>query len=60
MIHGRDDDLIDEEQAWRLFGKAREPKEIAVVAGAGHKLRLSDAAMDIALDWLRRALPVSG
>jgi dipeptidyl aminopeptidase/acylaminoacyl peptidase len=55
MIQGKDDDLIDEEQAWRLYGKAGDPKEIAVVAGAGHKLRLSDQAMDIALAWLKRA-----
>lgn len=54
MIQGKEDDLIDEEQAWRLYEKAGEPKEIAVVAGAGHKLRLSDQAMDIALGWLKR------
>jgi alpha/beta superfamily hydrolase len=55
MIQGKDDDLIDEEQAWRLYEKAGEPKEIAIVAGAGHKLRLSDQAMNIALAWLKRA-----
>jgi len=55
MIQGKDDDLIGEEQAWRLYEKAGEPKEIAIVAGAGHKLRLSDEAMDIALAWLKRA-----
>jgi len=55
MIQGKDDDLIEEEQAWRLYEKAGEPKEIAIVAGAGHKLRLSDEAMDIALAWLKRA-----
>jgi alpha/beta superfamily hydrolase len=60
MLHGKDDDLIEEEQAWRLYEKAGEPKEIAIVAGAGHKLRLSDQAMDIALAWLKRASPVSG
>ena len=54
MIQGKDDDLIDEEQAWRLYEKAGQPKEIAIVAGAGHKLRLSDEAMDIALGWLKR------
>ncbi len=57
MIHGQDDDLIDEEQAWRLFRKAGEPKEMAVVAGAGHKLRLSHAAMDVALAWLKKPDP---
>jgi alpha-beta hydrolase superfamily lysophospholipase len=60
MLHGKDDDLIEEEQAWRLYEKAGEPKDIAIVAGAGHKLRLSDQAMDIALAWLKRASPVSG
>ena len=59
MIQGKDDDLIDEEQAWRLYEKAGEPKEIAIVAGAGHKLRLNDRAMDIALSWLRRPSPSS-
>jgi alpha-beta hydrolase superfamily lysophospholipase len=54
MLQGKDDDLIDEEQAWHLYEKAGEPKEIAIVAGAGHKLRLSDKAMDIALAWLKR------
>jgi alpha/beta superfamily hydrolase len=55
MIQGKDDDLIDEEQAWRLYERAGEPKEIAVVAGAGHRLRVSNEAMDIALAWLKRA-----
>ncbi len=59
MIHGQEDDLIDEGQAWRLFERAGEPREIAVVAGAGHKLRLSQAAMDIALDWLQRRAQAS-
>jgi fermentation-respiration switch protein FrsA (DUF1100 family) len=55
MIQGKDDDLIEEEQAWRLYEKAGEPKEITIVAGAGHKLRLSDQAMNIALAWLKKA-----
>ncbi len=60
MIHGQDDDLIDEEQARRLFEKAGQPKEIAVVAGAGHRLRLSRPAMDLALDWLKKLQPADG
>jgi len=55
MLHGKEDDLIEEEQAWRLYEKAGEPKDIAIVAGAGHKLRLSNEAMDTALAWLKRA-----
>lgn len=55
ILHGGDDDLVDVEQARRLYEKAREPKEIAIVEGAGHKLRLSDRAMSIALEWLQKA-----
>lgn len=54
ILQGKDDDLVDEEQAWNLYEKAGDPKEIAMVAGAGHKLRLSDEAMDIALAWLKK------
>ena len=55
MIQGKDDDLIDEEQAWRLYKRAGDPKDIAIVVGAGHRLRLKNEAMDIALAWLKRA-----
>lgn len=54
ILQGEDDDLVEMDQAWRLYEKAREPKEIIIVEGAGHKLRLSDKAMNIALEWLLR------
>lgn len=52
VLHGEDDDLVGVDQAWQLYHKALEPKEIVVVGGAGHKLRLSDKAMTMALEWL--------
>jgi dipeptidyl aminopeptidase/acylaminoacyl peptidase len=55
ILHGEDDDLVDVEQAWRLYEKALQPKGIAIVEGAGHKLRLSDRAMRLALEWLLKA-----
>ncbi|MBM4443802.1 MAG: alpha/beta fold hydrolase [Chloroflexi bacterium] len=55
ILHGQDDDLVDVEQARRLYEKARQPKDIAVVEGAGHRLRLSQKAMSIALEWLLKA-----
>ncbi len=55
ILQGENDDLVETEQAWRLYEKAREPKEIVIVEGAGHKLRLSDRAMFIALEWLSKA-----
>jgi alpha-beta hydrolase superfamily lysophospholipase len=55
ILHGADDDLVDGEQARRLYAKARQPKELAIVEGASHKLRLSDRAMNLALEWLLKA-----
>ena len=52
ILQGENDDLVEVEQAWRLYEKAQEPREIAIIEGAGHKLRLSEKAMDIALEWL--------
>lgn len=57
LIHGQSDDLIDVSQAWRLYEKAGEPKQIAIIEGAGHRLRHSEQAMDLALEWLRGLLP---
>jgi len=54
ILQGEEDDLVEVSQAWRLYEKAREPKEIAIIKGGGHKLRLSQEAMDTALKWLKR------
>lgn len=53
LVHGTEDDVVDPSQALRLYEMAKEPKELALVEGAGHRLRLSDRAMDLALEWLR-------
>ena len=42
------------DHAWRLYEKAREPKEIAIIEDGEHKLRLSEKAIDTALKWLKR------
>jgi putative redox protein len=52
LVHGDADELIPLEQAHRLYHKAKEPKELKVVHGARHKVRLEKAAMDFVLDWL--------
>ncbi len=56
IVHGQADELIDVNDAWRLYERAREPKEIAVIEGAGHRLRRCDKAMNLALQWLLRHL----
>jgi pimeloyl-ACP methyl ester carboxylesterase len=36
VVHGRDDHYFDEEQAWRLYRAAREPKRLLLAAPFGH------------------------
>jgi alpha-beta hydrolase superfamily lysophospholipase len=41
------------EHAHRLYQKAKEPKELKIIPGARHKVRLEEAAMAFVLDWLK-------
>lgn len=53
IIHGSQDDVVDHLSAWALYERAGEPKQIMIIEGAGHRLRLEEKAMDGALNWLR-------
>mgnify|MGYP001105169027 CR=1 FL=1 len=53
LLHGDADELIPLEHAYRLYEKAKEPKELKIIPGAKHKLRLEQAAMDFVLEWLK-------
>jgi fermentation-respiration switch protein FrsA (DUF1100 family) len=53
LLHGDKDDIVPLENAHRLYQQAGEPKELIVLPGAGHRLRLEPKALDIALDWLK-------
>ena len=53
LIHGEKDDLVAVEHAFRLYEQAREPKEIAIIPGAGHRLRREEKAIATALNWLK-------
>ncbi len=52
LIHGDKDDLVPVEHAYKLYEKATEPKELFIIPGAGHRLRLEEKAITTALDWL--------
>ena len=52
LIHGDKDELVPVEHANRLFKQAKVPKEINIISGAGHQLRLEGRAIDTTLDWL--------
>jgi len=53
IIHGDQDDVVSPTSAFNLYKRAGEPKEILIVKGAGHRLRISDEAMNHALAWLK-------
>jgi len=56
LLHGDADDLVPVENAYTLYQKAGEPKELRLLPGAGHRFRGEPAALEIALEWLRRSL----
>ena len=53
LVHGNKDEVVDVSHAYKLYAGAREPKQIIVVDGAGHRLRENDRAMAIVIDWLK-------
>ena len=53
LVHGDADELIPLEQAQKLYQKAKEPKELSIIPGAKHKMRLEEAAMAFVMDWLK-------
>lgn len=53
LIHGKEDEVVSIEHAFRLHEQAREPKELVTIPGAGHRLRLEEKAIATALNWLK-------
>jgi len=53
LVHGDSDELVPVENAHKLYRKAREPKELAIIPDAKHKLRLEEVAIATVLDWLK-------
>jgi len=54
IVHGDNDQTVPLSHAQELYRKAKEPKEIFIIPGAEHRLRLSEPAMSAALDWLKK------
>jgi len=53
LVHGSEDEVVAVTDAYRLYDEAREPKQIIIIDGAGHRLRQDDRAMAIVIDWLK-------
>jgi len=54
IVHGESDLTVPLSHARELYNRAEEPKEISIIQGAEHRLRLSEPAMNAALDWLKK------
>jgi fermentation-respiration switch protein FrsA (DUF1100 family) len=52
IIQGTNDGVVDPQSALALYDQAGEPKDILLLEGAGHRLRLEEHAMDGAINWL--------
>jgi len=53
LLHGDGDEVVPVKHARQLYQKAKDPKELRIIPGARHKLRLDERAVSIALDWLK-------
>lgn len=53
LIHGDQDDVVSPTSAFNLYKQAGEPKDLLIIKGAGHRLRISEEAMSYALGWLK-------
>lgn len=53
ILHGDRDEVVPVDNAHRIYRAAGEPKELAIIPGAGHRLRLDPRAVERALAWLQ-------
>jgi len=53
IIHGDEDEVVPLAHAQRLYRESGEPKDIAIILEAKHRLRLEEGAIDRALSWLK-------
>lgn len=54
IIHGDQDETVPPVHAQMLYEKAREPKDLAIIKGGDHRLRINQTAMHTALYWLKK------
>lgn len=54
LVHGDADELVPVDEGRLLFDSAREPKELIVLPGAGHRLRHDPRSLECLLEWLAR------
>jgi len=60
LVHGSEDETVDVSHARKLYDEAKEPKQLIIVDGAGHRLRQDDRAMAVIIDWLKSHAQIGG
>ncbi len=60
LVHGSQDETVEVSHAHRLYAQAKEPKQIVIVDGAGHRLRQDEKAIAAVLDWLKSLAKIDG
>ncbi len=53
LIHSSDDETVAINHAHRLYEKAGDPKHLAELNGAGHRLRHEDRVLETFLKWVK-------
>lgn len=56
IVHGDEDETVPVDAAFRLYEEASLPRELHIVKGGGHKLRLNAEAMEVAVGWALQRL----
>jgi putative redox protein len=54
IIHGDKDEVVPVQDAEKLFELAKRPKELVIIPGAGHRLRMEEEAVKTAINWLQK------
>jgi putative redox protein len=60
IVHGDRDETVPKNHARELYEQAGEPRDIAIIEDGEHKLRLSQAAVNAALSWLKKTNGLAG
>ncbi len=54
ILHGTKDDVVPVDHAHRLYARVEGKADLALVEGAGHRLRVEEKAMEKAEEWLKK------
>lgn len=56
IVHGDKDDVVPVADAYKLFKKANDPRQLEIIKGGGHRLRRDERAFKIVTEWLKNVL----